>query len=67
MRVTLLLCACSLATATNAHIWTQPYSERIKLNDTFAVVIESVLNENKYIPEECTDIRYGMEIEAKLI
>ena len=42
-------------------IWTQSYSERIKLNATFATIIENVLYENKYIPEECTDIRNGMD------
>ena len=59
--VPLLLCTCVLSDVAAMPNWKQSYSERIKSNSTFATLIENLSNENKYIPEECTDIRNGMD------
>ena len=61
LEIALLLCPYGLLDVVAFRIWTPPYSERIKLNATFATIIENLLYENKYIPEECTDIRNGMK------
>ena len=52
-----LLAVCVLTNVASMRVWTESYSERIESNATFDTMIENALNENKYIPEECTGIR----------